>query len=168
MSLTSLLKPHMCSTSQLLVFLLLHSVLADHGFGDPDLPEYEREAVEIEIKYSGFIQRQEKQVESMRAKASKRLPEDIDYSTITALSMEAREKLAKVGFQVCRNRMWGTSGTRTCSLLMWLCWVGLWWCMSMTPSVHQLWGRKGKHRRGSDAAPVICAWCQQLLSDPFG
>lgn len=72
-------------------------MLADHGFGDPNLPEYEREAVEIEIKYSGFIQRQEKQVEIMRAKASKRLPEDIDYSTITALSMEAREKLAKVG-----------------------------------------------------------------------
>ncbi|MEW5301873.1 MAG: hypothetical protein WDW36_004701 [Sanguina aurantia] len=75
---------------------LHYSVLADHGFGDPDLPEYEREAVEIEIKYSGFIQRQEKQVELMRAKASKRLPEDIDYSTITALSMEAREKLAKI------------------------------------------------------------------------
>jgi len=56
----------------------------------------EAEAVEIDIKYAGFITRQEKQLESVAAKAGKLIPADLDYSSITTISLEAREKLTKV------------------------------------------------------------------------
>jgi tRNA uridine 5-carboxymethylaminomethyl modification enzyme len=56
----------------------------------------EAEAVEIDIKYAGFIARQEKQLEAVAAKAGKLIPADLDYSSIATLSLEAREKLARV------------------------------------------------------------------------
>ena len=54
------------------------------------------EQVEIEIKYEGYIQRQLIIVEQVRRLESKRLPENIEYSKIDGLSLEAREKLGKV------------------------------------------------------------------------
>lgn len=54
------------------------------------------EQVEIEIKYEGYIQRQLMIVEQVRRLESKKLPADIEYSTIDGLSLEAREKLGKV------------------------------------------------------------------------
>ncbi|KAG2499107.1 hypothetical protein HYH03_002692 [Edaphochlamys debaryana] len=74
-----------------------YRVLERHGLdGGPDVGFPEREAVEIDIKYAGFIARQEKQLASLAGKASKPLPADLDYSAIATLSLEAREKLAKV------------------------------------------------------------------------
>jgi tRNA uridine 5-carboxymethylaminomethyl modification enzyme len=80
-----------------------YSLLESHGHG-PDtntdlsslLTTAEKEAVEIEIKYSGFIRRQEKQLASVAAKHSRRLADDLDYQSIRTLSKEAREKLSKV------------------------------------------------------------------------
>ena len=55
-----------------------------------------REQVEIEIKYEGFIRRQEQQAERLRELDAKRIPASLDYHKITALSAEAREKLSQV------------------------------------------------------------------------
>ena len=76
-----------------------YSVLESHGMGadgDASLSGAEKEAVEIELKYSGFIKRQEKQLVAVAAKHSKRLPDDLEYDSIETLSKEAREKLSKV------------------------------------------------------------------------
>ena len=55
-----------------------------------------REQVEISVKYEGYIQRQQKQVEDFRKMESRKLPPDLDFSTIQGLRLEAREKLAAV------------------------------------------------------------------------
>ena len=64
--------------------------------GRPDLPPDVREQVEISVKYEGYIQRQQKQVEDFRKMESHKLPPDLDYSAIQGLRLEAREKLAAV------------------------------------------------------------------------
>ena len=74
-----------------------YPLLEKHGLGGGDsLSSAEKEAVEIEIKYSGFIKRQSKQLATVAAKHSKRIPDDVDYASIATLSKEAREKLEKV------------------------------------------------------------------------
>lgn len=72
------------------------SLLERHGLGAADMTGAEKKAVEIDIKYAGFISRQEKQLEQLAAKSFERLPDDIGYYAIATLSMEAREKLSKV------------------------------------------------------------------------
>jgi len=67
-----------------------------HGLGTPSLESFEKEGVEIEIKYSGYIKRQEKQIEYTSRQETRKLSPDLDYASIHTLSMEAREKLAKV------------------------------------------------------------------------
>ena len=62
----------------------------------PDLPADVREQVEIRLKYEGYIQRQQKQVEEFRRMESHRLPPGLDYASIQGLRLEAREKLAAV------------------------------------------------------------------------
>ena len=59
----------------------------------PELPPAVREQVEISVKYEGYIQRQQKQVEALRKMERRRLPPDLDYSAIQGLRLEAREKL---------------------------------------------------------------------------
>ncbi len=54
------------------------------------------EQVEIEIKYEGYIKRQLIIIEQVRKLENKLLPNDIDYSNIDGLRLEAREKLNKV------------------------------------------------------------------------
>lgn len=62
----------------------------------PVLSDRVCEKVEIEIKYEGYIDRQIKQVEEMKRLEGKKIPEDIDYSSIPGLRLEAREKLNKI------------------------------------------------------------------------
>ena len=59
------------------------------------LPEQVKEEVEIQLKYEGYINMQEAQVEKFKKLERKILPEDIDYSEIKGISLEARQKLNK-------------------------------------------------------------------------
>ena len=71
----------------------------DLGIIDKDRPELtkqEKEEVEIEIKYEGYIKMEKEQVEKFKKMESKELSEDIIYSEIKGLSLEARQKLDKI------------------------------------------------------------------------
>jgi tRNA uridine 5-carboxymethylaminomethyl modification enzyme len=59
------------------------------------IPESAWQQVEIEVKYSGFIQRQLKDVERFKHLEKIRLPIDFDYSNLSGISREIREKLSK-------------------------------------------------------------------------
>ena len=60
-----------------------------------ELPEDIINQINIEIKYEGYIKRQEKQVENFKRVEVRKLPENIDYSTIQGLRLEAQQKLNK-------------------------------------------------------------------------
>ena len=62
----------------------------------PALPPAVTEEVEIQIKYAGYLARQEKQVEEFKKEESRRLPEDMDYNAIAGLRLEARQKLSQI------------------------------------------------------------------------
>ena len=62
----------------------------------PDLPRAIREQVEIQVKYEGYIRRQQKQIEDFEQMEKHTLPADIDYSDIQGIRLEAREKLQTV------------------------------------------------------------------------
>ncbi|PNW39842.1 UNVERIFIED_CONTAM: tRNA uridine-5-carboxymethylaminomethyl(34) synthesis enzyme MnmG [Euhalothece sp. KZN 001] len=70
--------------------------LAQYGLGNKQLHRVEKEGAEIDIKYSGYIQRQQNQIDQITKQTNRPLPTDLDYMKIDTLSMEAREKLAKV------------------------------------------------------------------------
>lgn len=70
--------------------------LESYGLGNTHLTRAEKEGAEIDIKYSGYIQRQQKQIDLVSRQANRTLPQDLDYMTIDTLSMESREKLNKV------------------------------------------------------------------------
>lgn len=67
--------------------------LADIDTERPMLTQQEKEEVEIQIKYEGYIKMQEAQVEKFKKLESKLLPETLDYDTIKGISLEARQKL---------------------------------------------------------------------------
>ena len=62
----------------------------------PQLPRSVAAQVEIGLKYEGYIKRQLKQIEEFARLEGHKLPRDLDYSQITGLRLEAREKLAKI------------------------------------------------------------------------
>ena len=62
----------------------------------PDLPDEVFEQVEIAVKYEGYISKQEQQIREMRRIECKKIPEDIDYSSLKGLRLEAIEKLSKI------------------------------------------------------------------------
>ena len=62
----------------------------------PELPSEVTTEVEIQVKYSGYLARQEKQVAEFKKAESKRLPADIDYHSIAGLRLEAQEKLSQI------------------------------------------------------------------------
>lgn len=92
---------------------------------DVDRPDLDRnifEQVEIEIKYEGYINKQLEQVEKMRKLEKKKLPKDVDYTTVTGLRLEAQEKLNKVMPENIgqASRISGVSPADISVLLIWL------------------------------------------------
>ena len=92
---------------------------------DNERPNYSRdifEAVEIEIKYEGYIKKQRAQVEEMRRLEVKKLPDDIKYEDIKGLRLEAIEKLQKIRPQNIgqATRISGVSPADISVLLIWL------------------------------------------------
>ena len=64
--------------------------------GRPELPLAVTEEVQIQLKYAGYLARQEKQVEQFRKEESRLLPPDLDYESISGLRLEARQKLSEI------------------------------------------------------------------------
>lgn len=70
--------------------------LIHYGLGNGDLNREEQEGAEIDLKYSGYIQRQQTQIDQVARNTNRKLPKSLDYMTIDTLSKEAREKLNQV------------------------------------------------------------------------
>ena len=92
---------------------------------DPDRPPLSRaitEAVEIRLKYAGYIARQEKQVKEFQKAESRPLPPDADYEAIQGLRLEARQKLQEIRpLSVGQaSRISGVSPADVAVLLIWL------------------------------------------------
>ena len=92
---------------------------------DPDRPELPlavTEEVEIQVKYAGYLSRQEKQVEAFRKEEKRLLPADVDYNAIAGLRLEARDKLSAVRPMSIgqAGRISGVSPSDIAVLLIWL------------------------------------------------
>ena len=88
----------------------------------PELPASVTEEVEIQIKYAGYLARQEKQVAEFKKEEERRLPEDIDYHAIAGLRLEAQEKLQQIRPMSIgqAGRISGVSPADIAVLLIWL------------------------------------------------
>ena len=88
----------------------------------PALPAAVTEEVEIQIKYAGYLARQEKQVAEFKKEESRLLPTDIDYASIGGLRLEAREKLEAIRPMSIgqAGRISGVSPADIAVLLIWL------------------------------------------------
>ena len=112
-----------CSLIALLRRPQLHyDELASFDPTRPDLPADVGEQVEISVKYEGYIQRQQKQVEDFRKMERHKLPADLDYSGIQGLRLEAREKLAAIRPLDLgqASRISGVSPADVAALMIWL------------------------------------------------
>ena len=90
--------------------------------GRPELPQAVREQVEISVKYEGYIQRQLRQTAEFEKLERRVLPEDMDYSAIQGLRLEAREKLNDVRPLNLgqAGRISGVSQADVAALMIWL------------------------------------------------
>ena len=96
--------------------------LAPFDEGRPSLPAAVTDEAEIQIKYAGYLARQEKQVEEFKKEESRRLPDSIDYNTISGLRLEARQKLSQIRPMSIgqASRISGVSPADIAVLLIWL------------------------------------------------
>ncbi len=88
----------------------------------PDLPAAVTEEVEIQIKYAGYLTRQQRQVEEFKKEESRLLPPGMDYNAIGGLRLEAREKLQAIRPMSIgqAGRISGVSPADIAVLLIWL------------------------------------------------
>jgi tRNA uridine 5-carboxymethylaminomethyl modification enzyme len=70
--------------------------LVRHDLADANLPAAVQEGAEIDVKYSGYLARQEQQIQRVQEQGKKAIPTAMAYANINSLSREAREKLTAV------------------------------------------------------------------------
>lgn len=101
---------------------LNYDVLAPIDITRPNLPKYIFEQVEVEIKYDGYIKRQQAMIDECHRLEKKKLASDINYSEITGLRLEAIEKLNKINPESVgqASRISGVSPADISVLLIWL------------------------------------------------
>ena len=98
--LTRLSQPPLASGTSLADLLrrpqISYAELSEIDPDRPQLPPRVITTVEVSIKYAGYIKRQEAEVARQAKLESKKLPDDIDYSTVKGLRLEAAQKLNKI------------------------------------------------------------------------
>lgn len=99
-----------------------YEALSPFDISRPDLAKEIFEQVEIDIKYEGYIKRQQAQIDEMRRLESKPLADDLDYANMKGIRLEAREKLKKIRpVNVGQaSRISGVSPADISVLLIWL------------------------------------------------
>ena len=87
-----------------------------------ELPAAVTEQVQIQLKYAGYLARQQKQVEQFRKEEERTLPADMDYNAIAGLRLEARQKLTEIRPMSIgqAGRISGVSPSDIAVLLIWL------------------------------------------------
>jgi len=92
------------------------------GLAPVELPSDVRAGAEIDIKYSGYLARQQQQIDQVKKQEHRALPADVDYATIATLSKEAREKLNSIQPLSLGQaaRIPGVSPADVTALLLWL------------------------------------------------
>ncbi|MCP9803141.1 tRNA uridine-5-carboxymethylaminomethyl(34) synthesis enzyme MnmG [Cyanobium sp. T1G-Tous] len=92
------------------------------GLAPAELPSDVREGAEIDIKYSGYLARQQQQIDQVKKQEHRALPADVDYANIATLSKEAREKLNSIQPLSLGQaaRIPGVSPADVTALLLWL------------------------------------------------
>ena len=90
--------------------------------GRPELPLAVTEEVQIQVKYAGYLARQEKQVAEFKKEESRLLPENMDYDAIAGLRLEARQKLSEIRPVSIgqASRISGVSPADIAVLLIWM------------------------------------------------
>ncbi|MGB7563932.1 MAG: tRNA uridine-5-carboxymethylaminomethyl(34) synthesis enzyme MnmG [Prochlorococcaceae cyanobacterium] len=98
------------------------SDLVRHGLMEAALPLAVREAVEIDIKYSGYLARQVQQIERVKQQEQRPIPAGTSYGAIATLSKEARERLDAVAPLTLgqASRIPGVSPADVTALMLWL------------------------------------------------
>ena len=96
--------------------------LAPFDPGRPQLPPAVTEEVQIQLKYAGYLARQEKQVAEFKKEESRLLPSQIDYDSIAGLRLEARQKLSQIRPMSIgqASRISGVSPADIAVLLIWM------------------------------------------------
>ena len=99
-----------------------YDMLAPFDPERPDLPAAVTEQVQIQLKYAGYLERQEKQVAEFQKAESRLLPADLDYDQLGGLRLEARQKLNAIRpLNVGQaSRISGVSPADVAVLLIWL------------------------------------------------
>ena len=99
-----------------------YSDIAPFDLERPELPQAVTDEVEIQVKYAGYLARQEKQVAGFRREESRLLPEDMDYEKIPGLRLEAQQKLSQIRPVSIgqAGRISGVSPADIAVLLIWL------------------------------------------------